>query len=262
MRELDTAESEVASKAGMLTLGIDIGGSHLKAAVLDEAGAMQGVEGRVETPSPATPVSVADALGKLVHSLGGFDRVSIGFPGVVRGGIISTAPTLNAHGWDGYDMGAAMTALLGKPVRILNDASVQGLGVIMGSGLECVLTLGTGMGFALFHDGHLAPHMEMSRHPLGKHKTYNDYVGNAALQKLGKKRWSRRMLKVVEIMTTVVNYDLLYLGGGNARRIKASLPTNVKVVANSAGITGGVRLWDARMDETFSEPGPFASRPS
>jgi polyphosphate glucokinase len=260
--ELDAAKNEGPSKVGMLTLGIDIGGSHLKAAVLDEAGAMQGVEGRVKTPSPAIPISVAAALGKLVHSLGQFDRVSIGFPGVVRGGVISTAPTLGAHGWSGYDMGEAMTALLDKPVRILNDASVQGLGVIKGSGLECVLTMGTGMGFALFHDGHLAPHMEMSRHPLRKDKTYNDFVGNAALEKVGKKRWNRRMRKVIEIMTTVVNYDVLYIGGGNARHMKASLPASVQLVANSAGITGGVRLWDARMDETFSERPPFASQSS
>ena len=257
IRELDEAENEGLSTIGMLTLGIDIGGSHLKAAVLDEAGAIQGVEGRVKTPSPATPGSVADALGKLVHSLGNFDRVSIGFPGVVRGGVISTAPTLGAHGWTGYDMGEAMTALLGKPVRILNDASVQGLGVIKGSGLECVLTMGTGMGFALFHDGHLAPHMEMSRHPIRKDKTYNDFVGNAALERIGKKRWNKRMRKVIEIMATVVNYDVLYIGGGNARHIKAPLPSNVQLVANSTGITGGVRLWDTRMDETFSEPPPF-----
>jgi polyphosphate glucokinase len=257
IRELDAAESEVPPEARMLTLGIDIGGSHLKAAVLDEAGAMQGVEGRVKTPSPATPGSVAEVLGKLVHSLGRFDRVSIGFPGVVRGGVISTAPTLSADGWNGFDMGASMTALLGKPVRILNDASVQGLGVITGFGLECVLTMGTGMGFALFYNGHLAPHMEMSRHPLRKDKTYNDFVGNGALEKVGKKRWNRRMLKVVEIMRTVVNYDLLYIGGGNARHIEVSLPWNVQLVANSAGITGGIRLWEARMDETFSERPPF-----
>jgi polyphosphate glucokinase len=247
------------SKSGLSTLGIDVGGSHLKAAILDETGAMQGAEVRVTTPDPATPTSVAAALGKLVSSLGQFDRVSIGFPGVVRSGVISTAPTLNSHGWTGYDMGAAMTALLSKPVRILNDASVQGLGVIKGSGIECVLTMGTGMGFALFYDGHLAPHLEMSRHPLRKDKTYNDFVGNAALQKIGKKRWRRRMRQVVEIMTTVVNYDVLYIGGGNARHMKASLPPTVQLVANSAGITGGVRLWDARMDETFSERPPFAS---
>jgi polyphosphate glucokinase len=258
IRELDEAESEGRSKVEMLTLGIDIGGSHLKAAILDEAGVMQGVEGRVKTRSPATPGSVAGALGQLVHSLGRFDRVSIGFPGVVRGGVILTAPTLGAHGWNVYDMGEAMTALLGKPVRILNDASVQGLGVIKGSGLECVLTMGTGMGFALFYDGHLAPHMEMSRHPIRKDKTYNDFVGNAALEKIGKKRWNKRMHEVVEVMATVVNYDVLYIGGGNARHIKASLPSNVQLVANSAGITGGVRLWDARMDETFSERLPFA----
>jgi polyphosphate glucokinase len=142
-------------------------------------------------------------------------------------------------------------------VHILNDASVQGLGVIEGSGLECVLTMGTGMGFALFHDGHLAPHLEMSRHPIRKNKTYNEFVGNAALEKIGKKRWRKRMQEVIEIMATVVSYDMLYIGGGNARHIKTPLPSRVRLVPNSAGITGGVRLWDARMDETFSARPPF-----
>ncbi len=245
---------------GLLTLGVDVGGSHLKAAILDEQGQMRGAESRATTPSPATPHAVTDALAKLIRSLGEFDRVSIGFPGVVRKGVISTAPTLRAHGWAGYDLGKAMTDHFGKPVRILNDAEVQGLGVIGGSGLECVLTMGTGMGFALFHDGRLAPHLEMSRHPIRKRQTYNDFVGNAALQKLGKKHWSRRMLKVVEIMATVVNYDILYIGGGNSRHINVPLPPNVRLVPNSAGITGGTRLWDARMEEAFSDRPAFSSR--
>jgi polyphosphate glucokinase len=260
IRELEWTNNEEPSTAEMLTLGIDIGGPYLKAALLNESGAML-VEGCVKTPTPATPAFVINALGELVQTFGHFDRVSIGFPGVVRAGIISTAPTLSTYGWNGYNMGEAVTTMTGKPVRILNDASVLGLGVVEGSGLECVLTMGTGMSFALFHDGHLAPHLNMSRHPVRKNKTYSDFVGNAALEKIGKKHWRRRMQEVIEIMTKVVNYDMLYIGGGNARHVRTPLPPHVRLVANSAGITGGVRLWDSRMDETFPER-PHNSTPA
>jgi polyphosphate glucokinase len=251
----DTAASPPG--ADVLTLAIDIGGSHLKSAVLSSDGSMACEEVRVETPDPATPDAVVAALGSLVAPLANYNRVSVGFPGVVRKGVVYTAPTLHARGWDGYNLAAALTQLLAKPIRILNDASVQGLGAITGSGLECVLTMGTGMGFALFQEGRLAPHLEMSLHPAHEDKTYNDYVGNAALKAIGKKRWSKRMHKIIDVLATVVNYDTLYIGGGNARHIKAPVPANVRLVPNSAGITGGIRLWDERMNESFSQRPPF-----
>jgi polyphosphate glucokinase len=242
----------------MLTLGIDIGGSHLKCAVLHSNATIVGDEVRVDTPDPATPDAVVSALADLVAPLPAYDRVSIGFPGVVRKGVVYTAPTLRSPGWNGYNLAAALGQRLGKPIRILNDASVQGLGAITGSGLECVLTMGTGMGFALFHEGRLAPHLEMSQHPVHEDKTYNEYVGNAALKAIGKKRWSKRMHKVIKLLATVVNYDVLYIGGGNARHIKDPRPENVKLVPNTAGITGGIRLWDERMNEAFSQRPPFS----
>jgi len=242
----------------VLTLAIDIGGSHLKSAVLNLNGTISGEEVRVETPDPATPDTVVTALVDLVATLPAYDRVSVGFPGVVRKGVVYTAPTLHSPGWNGYNLAAALGQRLAKPIRILNDASVQGLGVITGSGLECVLTMGTGMGFALFHEGRLAPHMEMSQHPVHEDETYNEYVGNAALKAIGKKRWSKRMHKVVKLLATVINYDVLYIGGGNARHIREPLPENVKLVPNTAGITGGIRLWDERMDESFSQRPPFS----
>jgi polyphosphate glucokinase len=195
----------------------------------------------------------SDEGGRFPSDLGRFDRVSIGFPGVVRGDFVLTAPNLGTKQWHRFKLGAIMAQELGKPVRMLNDASIQGLGVIIGRGLECVLTMGTGMGFALFQEGRIAPHLELSQHPVRKGKIYDEYVGQAALKAVGRRHWNRRIRKIIDILETVVTYDVLYIGGGNARLIRPPLPANVKIVANTAGITGGVRLWDQRMDHAFAE---------
>jgi len=243
-----------------VTLAIDIGGSHLKAGLLTASGDMLSDPVRVETPKPAKPDAVVAALKRLSQQLGRFDRVSIGFPGVVRGDLVLTAPNLGTKEWHGFKLGAIMAQELGKPVRMLNDASIQGLGVITGRGLECVLTMGTGMGFALFQDGRIAPHLEFSQHPVRKGRIYDEYVGQVALEAVGRRHWNRRVRKVIDILETVVTYDVLYIGGGNARLIRPPLPANVKIVANTAGITGGVRLWDKRMDHEFAaQTVPFSA---
>jgi polyphosphate glucokinase len=245
-----------------LTLAIDIGGSHLKVAVLNASGKMSTDPVRVKTPKPATPDAVVAALVSLSQRLGQFDRVSIGFPGVVRGDFVLTAPNLGTKEWHGFRLCAVMAKDLGKPVRMLNDASIQGLGVITGRGLECILTLGTGMGFALFRDGEIAPHLELSQHPIRKRKTYDEYVGEVALETAGRRRWNKRVHKIISILETVITYDMLYIGGGNAGLIEPPLPANVKTVSNMAGITGGVRLWDSRMGHAFAEQPPaFAEQP-
>jgi polyphosphate glucokinase len=243
-----------ARATGALTLAFDIGGSHLKAGVLSPHGVMISDRVRVATPKPAKPDLVVEALIGLARQLEHFDRVTIGFPGVVRRNAILTAPNLGTRRWHGFRLAAVLSEALGKPVRMLNDASVQGLGVIDGRGVECVLTLGTGMGFALFLDGRLAPHLEMSQHPIKGGKTYDEYVGEKALKKAGRRRWNRRVRKIIEVLETVAMYDALYVGGGNARLIEPPLPEKVKTVPNEAGITGGVRVWDRRMDHLFEEP--------
>ncbi len=255
---MPAAKPSRAQKAP-LTLAIDIGGSHLKTGVLDTAGAMIAGPDNVVTPKPAKPAAVVSGLVGLAQSLGRFDRISIGFPGVVRGGLVLTAPNLGTDDWRQFPLAPELTRRLGKPARMLNDASIQGLGVISGRGVECVLTMGTGMGFALFEDGRLGPHMEMSQHPVKSHKTYDEYVGNAALEKIGAKHWNRRIRKVITNMKTLVSYDALYIGGGNARVVQPPLPDNVKLVANEAGITGGVRLWSQRMDEMFADHPEFSN---
>jgi len=236
-----------------LTLAFDIGGSHLKAGILSPAGALLEGPNKVNTPHPTKPQDVVELLVGLAKALGHHDRITIGFPGVVRADYVVTAPNLGTELWRGVKLAASIHERLHKPVRMLNDASVQGLGAISGSGVECALTLGTGFGFALFDNGRLAPHLEMSQHPIKTDKTYDQYIGEAAIEVIGKKRWNKRVRKIIKILETVVNYDMLYIGGGNARLIESPLPDNVKTVSNQDGITGGVKVWDKRMDQTFTE---------
>jgi polyphosphate glucokinase len=241
---------------GKLTLAIDIGGTGLKAGVLDGDGAVVEPHARVDTPAKKTPAAVVEALLALIKPLGAFDRISVGFPGVVRGGHVMTAPNLGTDSWRDYPLAHELAERLGKPVRMLNDATVHGLGVIQGGGLECVITLGTGFGFALFDNGHLTPHLELAHHPIHDGKDYDQYIGDAALKAVGRKRWNKRLANALGCVKTLTNYDLLFIGGGNARHIKLPPEKNIRIVSNDAGITGGVRLWDSRLDAAFAREPP------
>src|SRR5260370_31523410 len=168
-------------------LAIDIGGTGIKAALLDDAGSMIGERQRVPTPSkPVAPEDLVRAIDQVAAPLGTFDRVSVGFPGYVRDGRVITAPNLGTDALAGFDLQSVLVEHLGKPVRVLNDAEVQGLGAIQGRGLEMVLTLGTGAGTALFRDGEIMPHLELAHHPVSGNKTYDEYIGNAARKKKGR----------------------------------------------------------------------------
>lgn len=226
------------------TLAIDIGGTGLKASVLDESGKMVGKHVRLATPSPCTSDILVEALTKLTAPLTSYDRISIGFPGVVRDGRIITAPHFKGKAWRDYPLAETLARRFGKPARLLNDAEVQGLGIVKGQGLEVVLTLGTGVGSAIFSNGALTPHLELAQHPIHKDETYNDYVGNAARRALSSRKWNKRVLKTIEFVYSLLHYDVLYLGGGNAANITVALPDNVHISSNDAGITGGIRLWD------------------
>lgn len=226
----------------MNTLAIDIGGTGVKALVLDAAGTMVTERARVETPRPATPDAIVDAITDLVRPLGVFDRVSIGFPGVVIDGVVKTAPNLHDT-WADVPLASVITQKLGKPTRVLNDAGVQGFGVVKGKGVEMLLTLGTGMGCAVFLDGCYVPNLELAHHPFKKGMTYEDYVGAQALDQIGKKKWNKRVAKVIAQVLPIWNPNRLYLGGGNAKHIKFELPPGVEIVPNVAGLLGGLRLW-------------------
>lgn len=228
--------------AGPRTLAIDIGGSGLKALVLGPEGKALEERRRVKTPQPATPKAVLSAIKKLIKPLGEFDRVSVGFPGVVQEGVTMTAHNLHPE-WEGFDLEKALKEHTGRPVRVLNDAGVQGFGVIEGKGVEMVLTLGTGMGCALYVDGKYVPNLELAHHPLHGKKTYEEFVGNAALEKVGPKKWKKHVEKVLAQIQPIWNPRQIYLGGGNARLIDFKLPANVKVTENIAGLLGGFALW-------------------
>ncbi len=142
-------------------------------------------------------------------------------------------------------------------MRVLNDADVQGFGAIQGRGVEMVLTLGTGAGTAIFRDGEIMTHLELAHHPVSGNKTYDEYIGNAAREKKGKKAWNKRVAKVIEILREVVRFDHLYLGGGNAKDITFPLPPDVTTVPNTDGLTGGIKLWrESAKAGPEAEPSP------
>ena len=181
-------------------------------------------------------------LEKLRKQLSAFDRVSVGFPGVIKHGKTLTAANLNAQ-WIGFPLQTTLHHRWKRPVHLANDAAVQGYGAISGKGVELTITLGTGMGSALFIDGHLCAGLELGHHPWHKGKTYEEYLGRKGFKKLGTKRWNRMLQKAIEQTAKTFNWDHLYIGGGNAKEIDFKLPENVTVVSNEDGLYGGVALW-------------------
>jgi polyphosphate glucokinase len=230
-----------ASTASPITLAIDIGGSGIKAMLLDPKGKPISERERIPTPAIPTPHAVLRVIDKLRARLPKFDRVSVGFPGVTKRGITYIAVNLHPR-WANFPLQRALEKLLKKPVRVANDASVQGYGCIKGHGVELLLTFGTGMGSALFTDGKLCPGLELGHHPWKK-MTYEDYLGRRGLDRFGKKSWNKYLREAIEQTLKLFNWDHLYLGGGNAKKIDLNLPPNVSIVANKEGILGGVALW-------------------
>jgi polyphosphate glucokinase len=243
------------------TLAIDVGGTGLKASVLGQDGTMAADRVKVATTYPMSPQDMVDALTKLVKPLPESDRVSCGFPGMVRNGHILSAPhfvTKKGPGtavdpelskaWSRFDMATALTTSLGKPTKVANDADVQGAAVVQGKGLEVVITLGTGFGTAVFMDGQLVPHLEIAHQPFRKGETYNDQLGELARKKIGDKHWNRRARKAIACLDALFFFDHLFIGGGNASRIDrddlGDVLTRTTVVDNTAGILGGIKLWD------------------
>jgi polyphosphate glucokinase len=233
-----------ASPRRVRTLAIDVGGTGLKASVLDARGRMIVDRLRIGTPYPCPPQVLVKALVDLVKPLPAFDRVSVGFPGYVRNGQVITAPHFGSDIWHGFDLVKALDAKFGKPVRLLNDADMQGLAAIDGEGLELIVTLGTGVGTGWFRDGELMPHLELSLHPLHKGKTYNQYLGKKALEKIGKKKWNHRVRGTIGILHDLFHPDKIYIGGGNARNLTLKLDAKVQIISNQDGILGGFMLWE------------------
>ena len=225
------------------TLSLDVGGSGIKGMVLNPAGEPLNEKVRIKTPRPASPAAVLNTIAQVAEQQPDFDRISIGFPGVVEFGVVRTAPNLDGD-WSHVPLAAEVERITGKPCRVANDADVQGYGAIEGRGVEVVLTLGTGMGSAVFTNGHLAPNLELGHHPFSKKKTYEEMLCQAARKRIGKKKWNQRVQRAVNLILPIWNPRRLYLGGGNAEKLTFELPEQVRIVSNDAGILGGIRLWE------------------
>ena len=165
-----------------------------------------------------------------------WEAVSIGIPAPVHDGRVVSDPVNLGSGWAGFDYGAAF----GKPTRVVNDAAMQALGSYEG-GKMLFLGLGTGLGSALVADGFVQP-MELGHLPFRK-KTFEDYVGERALARHGKKRWRKDVLDAVGALSAAMEPDYVVLGGGNAKELR-ELPDGVLLGDNDNAFKGGFRIWD------------------
>jgi polyphosphate glucokinase len=224
-------------------LAVDIGASGIKASVVDAAGEPVSDRKRVATPQPCTPARLLTAVRQLSRRLPPFERASIGFPGVVHAGVVYTAPNLGNNAFYRFDACGAFRERLGVRVRVVNDADMHGLGVVRGEGIEVVLTLGSGVGSAMFLDGRIGPHLGFVALRKG---TIVDDVAAPGLDRLGPKKWSKRVQRLIDALRQLTNFDHLHIGGGNADRLEIDLPHDVSIVSNHAALVGSVRLWDER----------------
>ena len=236
-------------------LAVDIGGSGLKASVLGPQGDMVTDRVRVPTPYPCSPQLLVETLTTLVQPLPSYHRVTVGFPGLVRHGTVIQVPSLSrtkpggprdekqAALWDGFPLEDALAAAFGKPLILANDADVQGCAVVRGNGFEFVMTLGTGVGTALFNDGLLLPHIELSHAPFRQGESFDIQLGDAARESVGHKRWNRRVQKALVHLEDTLYWDRVYIGGGNAKHLDFDPGPKAEIVPNTAGILGGIKLW-------------------
>ncbi len=252
-----TARTATTWPTDVLTLAVDIGGSGIKASIVDAQAVMVSERVRVDTPYPCPPELLVETVAGLAQPMLGVNRVSVGFPGLVRDGRVIEVPSLSrsvyggdrdpglAAQWHGFDLGHALAQRFGLPTKVVNDADMQGCAVVLGEGLEFVLTLGTGVGTALFSNGALLPHLELSHGPFKGGLSFDIALGNAQRKEIGNERWSKRVRRAIVAFDEMLYFDHLYVGGGNAKHLApADIGPRGEIIANTAGIIGGVRVWD------------------
>ena len=195
------------------------------------------------TPHPATVDAVCEVISTMIKQVKShFDRVSAGFPGVVAAGIIKTAPNMNAS-WIDVNFQESLEKITKTPTRIANDADVQGFGDETGKGVELTITLGTGVGSALFLNGQLVPNLELGHHPFVNSKSYENLLSKAALDKDGAKKWQANLQQAIALWLQTFNCDKLCIGGGLSALIDWKLPEKVYISNNIEGTLGGIKLW-------------------
>ena len=224
----------------MKILVIDVGGTHIKVRATSH-------KNRVEIPSglKMTANEMVATVRKVIVGWK-YDVITIGYPGAVLHGHIVSEPHNLGHGWVKFNFKKAF----GRPVKIINDAAMQALGSYQGKRM-LFLGLGTGLGSAMIVDGVLEP-MELAHLPYKKGRTYEDYIGLAGLQRLGKKKWRRHVNDVVKQLKIALEADYVVLGGGNARLLK-NLPTGGELGDNANAFRGGLRLWNKSYSHNFKK---------
>ena len=227
----------------MPTLAIDIGGGTIKMLVLSPEGEAVSDSLSEPTPRPATPDALFALIRDMADTLPPHRRVSVGFPGVVKEGVALNAPNLGNELWDRVPLAGRLAQTLERPVRAVNDVDLQGLGVVRGRGVELVLTLGTGVGTALFTGGALVSNLELGHHPFRDGKTYEDLLRDTELKRIGPTEWTTRVIAALEQLAPIFNYDLLHLGGGNVLNLKAELPPDTRIFTLAEAMRGALALW-------------------
>lgn len=213
-----------------IVLAIDIGGSHVK--IMSSA---QGEERRAVSGPSMNAAAMADAVEQLAKGMA-YDVIAMGYPGPVIHNRILSEPHNLAKGWVGFDFAKRF----GKPVRIVNDALMQAIGSYQG-GRMLFLGLGTGLGAAMIAD-HVALPMELAHLPYRKGRTFEDYLGEAGLEKRGDAKWKKDVFAAVAQLTAALEPDYVVLGGGNVEKL-TSLPPNVRRGDNANAFKGGFALW-------------------
>jgi len=222
-------------------LVIDIGGNNVKLLLSGQKEPHRFTSGPQLTPRKM----VAEV--KKVAADWKYDVISIGYPGLVRHGKVVRDPRNLARGWVGFDFAKAF----GRPVQIVNDAAMQALGSYRG-GRMLFLGLGTGLGSTLIADGVLEP-MELAHLPYRKGKTFEDYVGQRGLDRLGKKKWRKHVFIVVAALIAALEPEYVVLGGGNIKYLD-KFPPNSTPGSNEKAFEGGFRLWQTTKTGTQQLP--------
>jgi polyphosphate glucokinase len=226
--ELENAPVEPAAPE---VLSVDVGGSHVKVLVNGMS-----ERRRFDSGPTLTPQEMVSGVLEQTKEWG-FGAVSVGLPAPVLADRVIHEPTNLGPGWVGFDFAAAFD----RPTKVINDAAMQAFGSYDG-GRMLFLGLGTGLGSTMIVDGMIEP-MELGHLPYKKKGTYEDFVGEAGRQKLGKKRWSKAVQEVVGLLAAALEPDYVVLGGGNADKV-GELPPNTKLGANTNAFVGAFRLWE------------------
>jgi polyphosphate glucokinase len=238
------------------TLAVDIGGTGIKAVVFDADGVACCGPVRVETPYPCPPARLVEEIQAIASGLVPADRVGAGFPGLIRSDRVVWVNSLTrplpgeptdellAREWVGHPLQASLSRALGLPCMVANDADVHALASVSGQGMECVVTLGTGLGFSLVMDGMLLPHLEFGGLPCVDDRDYDTALGQAGLEQDGPDVWVERVRRMCAALRQFLYFDHLYLGGGNARLLPPDVfSDDVTRIDNVNGLFGAHRLW-------------------